>query len=266
MVYVRLGLWDLAAEDFSRAFELQRPNTAARWWWNALFRAHRGDIEGYQKICAEMQQRFSGNPAAPLGFDQIRALCLDPQAEVNVERLLELADAMATANPGDSKFLYLQAVVAHRAGLQAQAVARCRESLAAEPLAFPRELNYPVLALALKELGKDNEAKVAIDHADDALRSWTDWRCKLKSESWVTSLGANDDWPISPWDWLEYEIYLRQAYAALGVPPAVDPRWMLLRARCAGRSPPPGCGRKSVRSGVGGTAGRSTGATRDASP
>ncbi len=230
-MYVRLGLWDLAAADFSQAFELQQPNTSARWWWNALFRAYLGDTDGYRKVCAAMLQHSTRHPATPLGFDQVRALCLNPQQEVNITRLVELADAMATANPNNSIFLYLQGLVAYRAGLHELAVARCQESLQSESHDFPKELNYPILAVALHELRQNDQAKAALDQAESALERWTQQRCSVNSDSWVTTLGASDAWPISPFDWLEFETFLRQAYTALDVAPADAPRLELLRAR-----------------------------------
>src|SRR5207248_1992669 len=35
LLYARLGLWDLAAEDLARAFELQHPIVASDWWNHA---------------------------------------------------------------------------------------------------------------------------------------------------------------------------------------------------------------------------------------
>ena len=89
-----------------------------------------------------------------------------------------------------------------------------------------------MLSLAYHQLNQIPEARAALNRAVDAMRQWTDQRCDLGADSWVADLGASGNWPISSWDWLECEIYIRQARAALGLEPAQDdPRWQLLRAR-----------------------------------
>jgi Flp pilus assembly protein TadD len=50
-------------------------------------------------------------------------------------------------------------------------------------------------------------------------------------DSWVTDMSARGNWPVSSWDWLECEIYGREARGLLGVDPVDDPRMHMLRAR-----------------------------------
>src|SRR5262249_51835183 len=45
-LYIRLNLWELAAADFGRAFELQEPALAWRWMCLAQLRTDVGDVNG----------------------------------------------------------------------------------------------------------------------------------------------------------------------------------------------------------------------------
>ncbi|MEX2114277.1 MAG: protein kinase [Pirellulales bacterium] len=231
-LYARLGLWDLAAADLARSFELQRPNVTHRWWWNALLRVYMGDVAAYCHICTEVEGRFGKNDASGRAFDLVRTLCLAPHPGANPERSIELAEAMASCYPENGFFVYLHGVTLFRAGEYEVAIARCRQSLAIDMPEFPQQLNYPILALAYHELGKEDEAKAALKQAAEAMQEWTRQRYEDGPDSWVVSLGAAAIWPVSCWDWLEFEIYFREAHAALGLGPLEDdPRWTVLRAR-----------------------------------
>ena len=50
-MYAGLGLWDLAAPDFAREFELRDPDATMPWYRHALLRLHLGDTTGYRRAC-----------------------------------------------------------------------------------------------------------------------------------------------------------------------------------------------------------------------
>jgi len=231
-LYVRLGLWDLAAKDLSRAFELQPPNFAHRWWWNALLRIHEGDMAGYRDVCRRLRERKGQNGAAAYAYFLVRSLCLAPENRPIGQDMVDLANELAICNPNQSAYSHLQGVALLRAGAPQQAVDRCRESLKADPRGFCRELNYPILALAHAELGQTNEARTALAQSTEAMSQWMRHRCEIGPDPWVANFGASGIWPISSWDWLECEVYTREARLALGLGPTEeDPRAKLLRAR-----------------------------------
>jgi tetratricopeptide (TPR) repeat protein len=94
------------------------------------------------------------------------------------------------------------------------------------------EVNYPILALAHQALGQTAEARQALDRAQGILDDWTRFRCQPGPDAWIESLGASGLWPVSSWDWMEFELYVREARGALGLDPTQqDPRFVLLRAR-----------------------------------
>jgi serine/threonine protein kinase/Flp pilus assembly protein TadD len=231
-LYVRLGLWDLAAHDLKRAFELQTPNSLHRWWWNALLRIHEGDVAGYREVCHRLQEHKALNGGGEYAYFLVRSLALHVEKPEANKELVELADELARSHPHQSAYSHLQGLALLRAGRPQEAVDRCRESLAGEGSGFCRELNHPIMALAYQKLGRTAEARAALDKALAAMSKWTTERCELGSDAWVSNLGASGIWPIATWDWLECEIYVREARAALGLDPAEeDPRQRLLRAR-----------------------------------
>jgi serine/threonine protein kinase len=231
-LYVRLGLWDLAAQDLKRAFELQTPNSPHRWWWNALLRMHEGDVDGYREVCRRLQEHKALNGGAEYAYFLVRSLALRVERPELNKELVELADELARSHPHQGVYSQLQGLALLRAGRAQEAINRCRDSLAAEGAGFCRELNYPILAIAHQKVGRTTEARAALDLALAAMSKWITERCDLGTDHWVSNLGASGIWPISSWDWLEFEIYAREARAALGLDPAdEDPRLRLLRAR-----------------------------------
>jgi tetratricopeptide (TPR) repeat protein/tRNA A-37 threonylcarbamoyl transferase component Bud32 len=232
LLYVRLGLWDLAARDLQRAFELQPPHLGERWWWNALLRLHEGDVSGYRTLCAQFQERQRQNGSADFAYYLVFATGLAPTNPGSHSKLVALADDLAATIPNQCAARHLQGLVLLRAGRPKEAVERCRQSLAADPHLFCRELNYPVLALAHLQLGQDSQARAAFDQSVEAMRRWTDRRCDPGTDSWVATFGATGVWPVSTWDWLQCEMLIREARTALRLDPIEeDPRWLLLRAR-----------------------------------
>ena len=231
-VYARLGLWDRAAHDFSRAFELQKPQNAHRWWWNALVRAYVGDLSGYRSVCRQMKEHSRATGVAFLAPDLVRTLALVPGQEVDAELLVDSSDANATCYPRDGYFAYLQGLAHWRAGHSEMAIHHCERSLSLGNGAYCRELNYPILALTYAQLGRKDEARKAFDDGAAALDRWTRHRYESESGSWVLSKGATGEWPITSWDWLEFQLHMREASLALrSTAWEDDPRELVLRAR-----------------------------------
>jgi serine/threonine-protein kinase len=231
-LYVRLGLWDLAAQDVRRAFELQPPRLPERWWWNALLRLHEGDLAGYRTLCTQFRERQRQNGSADFAYYLVFALGLSPMNQDSAAKLIELADELAANIPNQCAARHLQGLALLRAGRVRAAIERCHQSLAADARGFCRELNYPILALAHHQLGEESQARGAFDQSVQAMSQWTSQRCNPGADSWVATFGATGAWPVSTWDWLQCEILVREARTALGLDPIdEDPRWILLRAR-----------------------------------
>jgi tetratricopeptide (TPR) repeat protein/tRNA A-37 threonylcarbamoyl transferase component Bud32 len=229
-LYVRLGLWDLAAADMARAFELQRPNSPHRWLWNALLRMHTQDVAGYQKLCEEMEKR-SGS-LSNFSWALVRVRALAPMDSDDARHVLETADAIVNTVPDAAAARYAQAVASLRCGLYEQAIKWCRASLDSPRGGMCPDLNYPILAIAYAALGRTDEARQQLDLAERSQDAWIEQRRRPGAEHWIMSLGSSADWPVSCWDWLEFTIYLREARDVLNVAPAGSDPWThVLRAR-----------------------------------
>jgi len=217
--------------DLARAFDLQKPIVANRWWNHALLRLYLGDMEGYRRVAAEMQQRFGRSFVAHNSTDLIRTRALVPALSGIDEDSVELAEAVVTSNPKNGLFLYVLAIGKCRVGAYEEAIKRSRESIEAVPDWPGKALNYPILAIAHQKLGQDDQARQYLEQANGALSDWTQQMYQHGPEPWVSSLNATGYWPVSCWDYLECQLYCREARQLLGVDPVADPRLHLLRAR-----------------------------------
>jgi serine/threonine protein kinase len=232
-----LGLFDLAAEDFASEFELLEPDTSFRWYRLALLRLHFGDRDGYREVCRRMRERFRGTLQAAFGTDVVRTSLLARAPDVDFDAVLQYVK-LHTVQARDSWFsLYLVGIAHYRAGHDDQAVRLLQDSLTARwglpvPDSPLRSLAYPVLAMAHHRLGHAAQARQALADAARALDQWTRTRCNAPPESWVHHRGAAASWPITWWDWLEFQNYYSEARLLIeGTPPPDDVRWHLLRAR-----------------------------------
>jgi hypothetical protein len=232
-LYARLGLWDLAAADIARECELREPDATMRWYRHALLRLYVGDADGYRKVCRRMRERFSRTNNPYSATEVIRTCMLAPGPDADLAELVKLAQHAVVNESGSWYSLYLLGMAQYRAGQYAPAAQRLRESLVAHPDWTARAISYPVLAMAHHRLGQTAEARQALDAAAEAIDRWTRARYQNQEEkNWIIHLGATADWPIPWWDWLECQIYYREASVLIdGSAPRDDPRLHVLRAR-----------------------------------
>jgi tetratricopeptide (TPR) repeat protein len=232
-LYTRLGLWDLAGEDFAQGFALRVPDTSSRWFQHALLRQYLGDTDGCRQVCRRMRERFRGSLDKIIIEDTIRASVLVPDADADLEAILQLARLNQANDSGTSHALYLLGLAHYRSGQYAEAERRLRESLTARAGLPVPVLGYPVLALAHHRLGQTAKARQALDAAAKTLDRWTQEMYRAKDGMhWVTHLGAEASWPVAWWDWVEFQLYYRDAGVAItGSAPPEDPRLHILRAR-----------------------------------
>ena len=143
-----------------------------------------GDVGNYRRTCARLLANHSNtNLHVP------RALALHPEPQIDVARLVSLAEA--TAASGVPWSLYTLGLAQYRAGRYEDAVKRLTSAITGSWAASP--LNYPVLAMACHRLGRSAEAQ-----------RWLDM-----SERWT--IETDNAW----WDAIEMSLLLREARALI---------------------------------------------------
>ncbi len=233
-LHTRLGLWELAAADFAREFELRDPDSTPRWFQHALLRLYLDDVAGYRQVSRRMGEHFRGTSNEFFGSEFVRTRVLSPDAAADRERLVALARTTMTGHSSDWMYLYTLGIAHYRAGHYPQAIRRLRASLGGGPNSWSgRALGYPVLAMAHHRLGQAAEARQALGEAARAIDRWTrEMYQHPVGGHWVAHLGATAHWPIAWWDWLECRLYYREAKVLMdGRPPPDDPRLHVLQAR-----------------------------------
>jgi Flp pilus assembly protein TadD len=179
-----------------------------------------------------MREHFHGITVPAFAIDLVRASVLVPGGDADLTLLLELAENAVTCEPGVPHYLYVLGLAQYRAGHYEQAVRRLRESLTSSMDWSPKALNYPVLAMAHHRLGQGALARQALDQASQAIDQWIRDRYQSQKGHWVHHLGAVGFWPIPWWDWLEGQLFYREAKELIdGAASQEDPRPRVLRAR-----------------------------------
>jgi serine/threonine protein kinase/Flp pilus assembly protein TadD len=230
-LYTRLGLWEVAASDIAKAFELQEPDEMRRWHGHALLRLYVGDRNGYRQACVRMHDRFHGAGDPDLAMVLVRTCLLVLDPDTDPAALVELAQT-AGAFSRHAWYLYALGIAHYRAGQYERGVERLRESLKVGFNWPAKGINYPVLAMAYHKLGREAEARPALDDAARAIDRWTQDRYQSASGNWVEHQGATGFWPIFWGDGVECQLYYREARALMGLPPPPDdPRLHVLRGR-----------------------------------
>ncbi|MDZ4783657.1 MAG: protein kinase [Planctomycetia bacterium] len=235
-LYASLGLWDLASADFGKAMAIQEPDATMRWYRQALLLLYLGDLPGYDRTRQRMQERFHRTLDINLAGELARTCVLSSNPPADFRPLVQLAREAKTADPGGWFRGYVLGAALYRDGQYQPAVESLTDSLTGDPDWSVRALSLPILAMAQHRVGQIEVAKQTLDKAIESHELWiqirydaerTNWR-----RHWVHNQGASADWPIAWWDWLEFQISCREAWALIhGEQRPMDPRLQVMRAR-----------------------------------
>jgi serine/threonine protein kinase/Flp pilus assembly protein TadD len=221
--YLRLGLWDLAAADFAKVFQLGAPASPHAWFCHALLRLQVGDVEGYRKVAARLPQHFKQTRTGRLWAmnELARTLALAPAPKIDLGWAAEQAELAVKMDGGPWAHNAL-GLVHYRAGKYEQALGSLRQALGLNRHWRYAILSHSVLAMALHRLGKLREARQALTEAAQKVDEWQQYQLSRVPGALV------EGW----WDALEGLVVYREAKIFLdGSPPPDDPRPLVMRGR-----------------------------------
>jgi serine/threonine protein kinase/Flp pilus assembly protein TadD len=222
----RLGRWEAAAADFSRAIQLGCSAQPAEFSGVPQLLFYTGQSEAYARITKEMASPGDNDPMSVV----MRGLLVgdlnqQKAAEFakNVERLLSNTESrpLVAAEKLQHKYasmyyganLYVAGWAHLRSGNTERALERLEQSNTAEW--FGKGIAYPLIAIASHRAGRADDAVKAFEQSQALLD-------RLLSDSVNRQSGS----PQIPWvDWIEFLLNHREASIVVkGHTPAEDPR------------------------------------------
>jgi serine/threonine protein kinase/Flp pilus assembly protein TadD len=246
-LYLRLGLWDLAAADFVKVFQLGPPSAPHSWFSHALLRLHVGDAEGYRNVAAQLPQHFKENRSRefPAWPELARALALAPAPDADLGWAALVAE-LAVKKKGGAWNYNALGLVRYRAGKYEQALDPLRQALGSDRHWRYAIASHSMLAMVLYRLGRAGEARQALIEAAQKVNEWRQYQLgalpgELRITWWDILEGhsqprfpqrANGELRITWWDILEGLVLYREAKILLeGSEPPDDPRRLVMRGR-----------------------------------
>ncbi|QEF97463.1 Serine/threonine-protein kinase PknB [Stieleria maiorica] len=255
-LYVKLGLYDLAARDYREALDLGAPIHGPEWWGVPQLFWLSADDDAYQELC----RRVVKHDDDPLSLAATRGCLAGPQGYVSPSEMAEQMEASILAaemeaaeikaaeidcetdesknsthhanDRGSRKWgrktmpmgvLWYAAGWAHfRAGHFEQAILRLQQSGSDDAHWMGKGIEAPLLAMAYHKSGKAAEAQTALDQSQAFL-----------DEHLNETLGQSRLTPALPWfDWVDFLINHRHAQILItGKTPPEDPRVTEIRAQ-----------------------------------
>jgi tetratricopeptide (TPR) repeat protein/tRNA A-37 threonylcarbamoyl transferase component Bud32 len=207
-LYCDLGLWEEAAPDFAKRFELLPPDDdPSIWYKHALLRLVTGDKTGYHAVCERMLDHFRQTDELPIAIALARTWGLG--ADRIPESLWAVLEKARVSESGEGWYNYMRGMAYYRAGKYYEAIAVLQT---ASKLYQGDRLNILTdLALALAYHRADRKAE-AVDKLDSV-------------ERWMEqAIDADRSWAHGwPWqDFAEVQLLYRQARSEIAGAEATD--------------------------------------------
>jgi tetratricopeptide (TPR) repeat protein len=93
-LFLRLGLWDLAAADFARALELGAPANHPGWWGVPQLCLYANRLDAYDTITRRMLQQYNDSRDDLLKIVILRGCLVHPEPVPQAEELLQMAEEL----------------------------------------------------------------------------------------------------------------------------------------------------------------------------
>ncbi len=252
-LYVRLGAWPAAANDYAKAIGLGAPANSPSWWGVPELMIYNGDLKSYETICKALRTQIQRSDDPVIVLHAVRGLCLKPIDPPLAEELAAGLDKLDLSMdvgrfpgppglPGGPPFQagrggppffreagprpvglqrdisdYIKALVAYRAGKFQQVI----ELLEREPPPQRRDrdsdarglLSAPLLAMAYHE---KNEPEMAEKFLNQGIE---------KLDTWVEAMASGSATGFPWFDGLDAWILVNEAHGRIhGEPLPADPR------------------------------------------
>jgi serine/threonine protein kinase len=220
-LYIRLGLWDLAAADFNEAVRLQESSLSVHWYFQAHLRLRMGDTNGYRQLCGQMLDRFGDSNDRDSHYDLARTCLLLPDSGIEPTRLVAFARESATSPHAMPYCIFALGTAHYRLGQYDRAIGYLQQAIDRKGDWNAGAFNYAVLAMAYWRLEQPDKARQALRVAEQAIDQWTEQMLQ----------GGDGTMPISWWDWLDGNNYCREAKLLIEGSSPDDPRMAIVRGR-----------------------------------
>jgi len=158
--------WEEAAAAFARIFTERAPDRPEHWFEHAVLRLAVGDVAGYRSVCGKMLEAFPKNNQQVWLEFTAHACALAPDGPAEEARALQLAETRMSAMPDTPWSEHVLGLALYRAGRFAAADVRLRHGLASDPGWEFSVLDWLVLAMAIQQLGRPDEAQRWLERAD----------------------------------------------------------------------------------------------------
>jgi serine/threonine-protein kinase len=220
--HAEVGLWKEAAGWLEKSLAIRLPEHPEIWNYAILLRTLTGDEAGARDLCEREVARFESSEHPLVATILARVCALLPAPVGPADRLERLARAAIDTYPNEAWVRFVAGMSLYRIGQLQRAEPELRKCLAIEPAWPAMAVNWSVLAMTARRLGRDEEA-----------RSWLE-----KAEGWWADAvreaprGRELRLPVPWWDFAELEILLREARKIVaGTEPANEADHWRLRAR-----------------------------------
>jgi serine/threonine protein kinase/WD40 repeat protein len=159
-----LGQWRLAVADYARALG-EMPGDPLLQFQHVVLRVAAGDVAGYRSACNHMLDVL-GKTNVPVWLELgAHAWVIAPDGPGATTQALQLAERRAVAMPHPWSD-HVLGLALYRTGRFAEADARLRASLDRSPRWDYHVLDWLVIAMAQKQLGRPDEARRWLERAE----------------------------------------------------------------------------------------------------
>ncbi|EAQ78080.1 serine/threonine-protein kinase [Blastopirellula marina] len=208
-LYARLGLWEMAGDDYSKALDLGCPVDGIEFLGVPQLFFYSGDLEAFRQISGAIKKSNNGSVDTKMRSQLVGDLPAEAAAQI-AAAADQLIEDRLSPQPGPRRsitrmplgaMLYIAGWAHLRAGHHDLAIDRLERSYSDTPNWGGRGISFPLLAIAYDQAGRSEDARQAFEQSEILLDAW------LK-ESNEHLHGA----PPMPWfDWIEYLMHHREA-------------------------------------------------------